>query len=209
MTMGKKMPSRARPSKSAGLKKTTKHVDALLALSRAQQMAFFETATESQLLQIFEESYPSDVVNVLLDLKKSAVKHLLETVAAVRKRAVAEAATLFYYKEYLTNPVPLKVDTEAGIAMPNYYAILGVPRDATEEDLKSAHRLLANAHDPAVFSPAMRKSGEERLMEIEEAYNNLKTPQRRARTDKLLPNVNYYYPRRDLSWLESVHRLIE
>ena len=207
--MGKKNPQSAKPVKSAGSKRTTHHVDALLKLSRDEQMRFLESAGAEKLLKIFQESHPADLVRVLLDLKRAVVKQLFELIAGAHKRAVAEAATLFYYKDYLTNPLPMKVNTETGIPIPNYYAILGVPREAVEQDLKAAHRLLAKAHEPDVFPPAMRKSGEERLKEINDAFQNLKTPEKRAKADRLLPNVHYLYPRRDQSWLDSVQRLIE
>jgi len=172
-------------------------------------MQFLETAPPEKLLQIFEESYAGDLVNILLDLKRAAVRQLFETIGKVRKRAIAEAATLFYYREYLTNPLPLKVGTEAGVAIPNYYAILGIPRDAADEDLKQAHKLLSRAHDPEIFSQPLRKLAEERLEEINDAFSNLKTREKRAKADRLLPNVNYLYPRREQSWLEAVTRLIE
>jgi len=206
--MGKKKTARAKPLKTAAPRKTTKHIDALLAMSLDERMAFLETATDEKLLDLFEESYPSDVVNVLLDHKKAGVKQLFETLARIRKRAIAEAATLFYYKDYLTNPLPLRVESEAGVLLPNSYAILGVPRDATTGELKTAHRLLSHAYREEVFSPAMRKAGEERLREIHDAYSSLKSPERRAKTDRMLPNVSYLYPRRDQSWLETVSRLL-
>ena len=207
--MGKKKTRCATPSRTATSRKTTKHTDSLFAMSRVERMSFLERAPPEKLLEIFEESYPSDVVNLLLDLKKAMVKHLFETLGRLRKRAIQEVATLYHYKEYLTNPLPLRVETEAGISIPNYYAILGVPRDATGDDLKMAHRLLSRAYEPEVFSPPMRKAGEERLREIDDAYGNLKSADRRAKVDRLLPNVSYLYPRRDQSWLEAVSRLLE
>lgn len=207
--MGKKKTSQASGAKAGGSKRSTKHLEALQALPRASQMQFFEVTPPEKLLQIFEESYPGDLVNILLDLKRASVKHLFETISKMRKRAVAEAATLFYYRDYLTNPLPLRVGTDAGLAIPNYYAILGVPRDSESEDLKQAHKLLTRAHDPEAFSLPLRKTAEERLAEINDAFNNLKTPEKRARADRLLPNVSYLYPRRDQSWLDAVNRLIE
>ncbi|HZN60053.1 MAG TPA: DnaJ domain-containing protein [Planctomycetota bacterium] len=178
-------------------------------MPRSEVAALLQSTPADKLLQIFEESYPADLVNILLDLKKAPVKQVFETLSRIRKRAIAESATLYYYKEYLVNPLPLKVDTDAGISIPNYYAILGVPRDASGDDLKMAHRLLERAHDPEVFSQSMRKLGEERLAEINDAYQHLKTEERRAKVDRLLPNVSYLYPRREQSWLDHVTRLIE
>jgi hypothetical protein len=195
-------------SSRASTRKTTKHVDLLLQMERDERSAFLARSTPADLLKIFEESHVADLVNILLDLKKSVVKRLFEVVAAERKKSLVEAAVLYHYKEYLTNPLPLRVETDTGARIPNYYAILGVPRDASDDDLKNAYRFLERAHAPEMFSAAMRKSGEERLKEIEEAYDNLKNPQRRARADRLLPNISYLYPRRDQSWFESVNRVL-
>ena len=210
--MGKKKTSRVRKSTERVSKtrsrKTTKHVDGLLAMSRSERIDFFENCPREHLLKIFEESYGSELVNILLDLKKATVKRFLELVGRLRKRAVVETATLYHYKEYLTNPLPLQVEAAEGHILPNYYAILGVPREASEEDLQMAYKLLARAHGPEIFSPMMRKAGEDRLHEIQDAYSHLKTPARRQKADRLLPNISYLYPRRDQFWLESVLRLL-
>jgi len=195
-------------SSRASSRKTTKHVDLLHRMERDARSAYLESLSRENLVKVFEESHAADLVNIFLDLKKAVVKRLLEVAAAERRRGLLEVAVLYHYKEYLTNPLPLRVETDTGAAVPNYYAILGVPRDASDEDLKVAYRYLEKAHSPDVFSASMRKSGEERLKEIEEAYDNLKSPERRSRADRLLPNISYLYPRRDQSWLESVYRLL-
>jgi hypothetical protein len=211
---GKKLPA-ALPRKSvagrgrkAALRKGTKRTDHFLALTREEKSAYFDAIGEEELARIFEESYSANLVHILLDLKKATVKRLFEVLAAVRKRALVEAATLYYYEEYLTNPLPLRVEVEPGRSMPNYYALLGVPRDASNEELGAAYRLLKRAHDPGSFSPDLRKAGEERMKDIQDAFNNLKNPARRARADRLLPNMSYLYPRRDQSWFEAFTRII-
>jgi hypothetical protein len=210
--MAKKKSGRARTQMESGVRtrsrKTCRFTDDLRAMQRSGCNDFFEKATEEELLAVFDESYSADLVNVLLDLKKATVRRVFERLAVVRKRGVADLVTLYHYKEYLTNPLPLRVETELGPTIPNYYAILGVPREVSEEELRNAHRLLVKAHAPEAFPLGMRKAGAERLAEIEDAYNNLRTPQKRQKADSLLPNINYLYPRRDQSWLEAVVRLI-
>ena len=185
-----------------------KHLQALAEKSRAECHDFFENGPVEKLLVLFDESFPADLVNFLLDLKKSTVKHFFEILKVQRKRALVELVTLYYYREYLTNPLPLQVETLSGESLPNYYAILGVPREATEDGLRTAHRFLSRAYSPDSFSPAIRSAGAERLVEIDEAFDNLKTPNRREHADRLLPNINYLYPRRDQSWLEFVQRIL-
>lgn len=64
----------------------------------------------------------------------------------------------------------------------DYYAILGVPRDADAESIKKAYRKLARQHHPDVSSGA---GAEERFKEVGEAYATLKDPEKRAAYDRL------------------------
>ncbi|HLV82008.1 MAG TPA: J domain-containing protein [Chthonomonadaceae bacterium] len=64
----------------------------------------------------------------------------------------------------------------------DYYAILGVPRNASPEDIKKAHRKLARKHHPDL-NPNDKKA-EERFKEIQEAYDVLSDPQKRQRYDR-------------------------
>lgn len=65
----------------------------------------------------------------------------------------------------------------------DYYAILGVSREATDADIKKAFRLLARRYHPDI---AKDKAGaEEKFKEINEAYEVLGDPERRKRYDEL------------------------
>jgi molecular chaperone DnaJ len=64
----------------------------------------------------------------------------------------------------------------------DYYEILGVARDATEADLKSAFRKLALQHHPDK-NPENREA-EERFKECSEAYAVLSDPEKRATYDR-------------------------
>jgi DnaJ-class molecular chaperone len=68
----------------------------------------------------------------------------------------------------------------------DYYDILGVPRTASEDDIKTAYRKLARKHHPDV-NPA-DKSAEEKFKELNEAYEVLSDPDKRKRYDALGPN---------------------
>jgi len=63
----------------------------------------------------------------------------------------------------------------------DYYEILGVPRNASAEDLKQAFRRLARTYHPDVNSAP---DAEERFKEINEAYAVLSDPERRAAYDR-------------------------
>jgi curved DNA-binding protein len=64
----------------------------------------------------------------------------------------------------------------------DYYAALGVPRDANEDAIKKAYRKLARQFHPDVSKSA---DAEARFKEIGEAYATLKDPEKRAAYDEL------------------------
>lgn len=68
------------------------------------------------------------------------------------------------------------------MAKQDYYEILGVGRDATEQEIKSAYRRLALKYHPD-RNPG-DKECEEKFKEATEAYEVLKDPQKRARYDQ-------------------------
>lgn len=64
----------------------------------------------------------------------------------------------------------------------DYYATLGVARDATAEDIKKAFRKLARKYHPDV---SKEKDAEARMKEVNEAYAVLSDPEKRAAYDQL------------------------
>jgi len=64
----------------------------------------------------------------------------------------------------------------------DYYEILGVPRSATEKDLKAAYRKLARKFHPDV-NPG-DKSAEEKFKEVSGAFAVLSDPDKRAKYDR-------------------------
>lgn len=68
----------------------------------------------------------------------------------------------------------------------DYYDVLGVQRNATEDDIKKAYRKLARKHHPDV-NPG-DKSAEEKFKELNEAYEVLSDPEKRQRFDQLGAN---------------------
>jgi curved DNA-binding protein len=64
----------------------------------------------------------------------------------------------------------------------DYYKILGVPRDASEEDIKKSYRKLARKYHPDV---SKEKNAEEKFKEMAEAYEVLKDPEKRAAYDQM------------------------
>ncbi len=64
----------------------------------------------------------------------------------------------------------------------DYYAILGIARDASADDIKQAYRKLARKYHPDV---SKEKDAEQRFKEMGEAYATLKDPEKRAAYDQL------------------------
>src|SRR5581483_4808125 len=68
------------------------------------------------------------------------------------------------------------------VTFQDYYEILGVPRTASEEDIKKAFRKLARKYHPDV-NPG-DKSSEEQFKKINEAYEVLSDAEKRKKYDR-------------------------
>jgi molecular chaperone DnaJ len=68
------------------------------------------------------------------------------------------------------------------LAKRDYYEVLGVSREATEDEIKKAYRKLARKYHPDVNKED--KDAAEKFKEINEAYEVLKDPEKRARYDQ-------------------------
>ncbi|MDD3818568.1 MAG: DnaJ C-terminal domain-containing protein [Actinomycetota bacterium] len=72
----------------------------------------------------------------------------------------------------------------------DYYKILGVNKNASQDDIKKAYRKLARKYHPDTNPD--NPEAEEKFKEIGEAYEVLKDPQKRARYDQLGANWKQY-----------------
>ncbi len=70
------------------------------------------------------------------------------------------------------------------MAKRDYYDILGVPKNASEEDIKKAYRKLAMKHHPDRNQGDDAKKSEDRFKEAKEAYEMLSDGQKRAAYDQ-------------------------
>ncbi len=67
----------------------------------------------------------------------------------------------------------------------DYYEVMGLARDATQDEVRRAYRKLARKYHPDV---SQEDSAEERFKEVGEAYEVLKDPEKRAAYDQLGAN---------------------
>jgi curved DNA-binding protein len=71
------------------------------------------------------------------------------------------------------------------VAFRDYYEVLGVPRDASSEDIRRAYRKLAREYHPDVNKDP---GAEDRFKEVSEAYEVLRDAEKREQYDRLGAN---------------------
>jgi len=70
------------------------------------------------------------------------------------------------------------------MAKRDFYEILGLPKNASDDDIKKAYRRLAGKHHPDRHQGDEAKKAEERFKEAKQAYEMLSDPQKRAAYDQ-------------------------
>lgn len=66
----------------------------------------------------------------------------------------------------------------------DYYQTLGINKNASKEDIKSAYKKLAREHHPDMVNDTDKKAAEERFKEINEAYQILSDVQKKQMYDQ-------------------------
>lgn len=70
----------------------------------------------------------------------------------------------------------------------DYYEVLGVDRNASEKEIKTAFKKLARKYHPDLHTDKEKKGAEEKFKELNEAYEVLKDPEKRQKYDQLGAN---------------------
>jgi len=69
----------------------------------------------------------------------------------------------------------------------DYYAVLGVKKDASAEEIKQAYRRLAKQHHPDLHQSKDQAQATAKFKEINEAYEVLSDPEKKAKYDQIGP----------------------
>jgi len=85
----------------------------------------------------------------------------------------------------------------------DYYQILGVARDASEEDIKKAYRKLAMTHHPDRNPVDKAKEAEKKFKEVKEAYEMLSDPKKRSAYDRKYSTGGYNQKNTQHDWRGS------
>ena len=75
-----------------------------------------------------------------------------------------------------------------GVIYHDYYEILGVSREATEKEIKTAYRKLARKWHPDLHQGKDKEAAEAKFKQINEAYEVLSDAEKRAKYDRLGAN---------------------
>jgi molecular chaperone DnaJ len=92
------------------------------------------------------------------------------------------------------------------VAKRDYYEVLGVPRTASTDEVKSAYRRLARLHHPDVNAGDV-KAAEEKFKEVSEAYEVLVDAEKRRRYDQMgFGGVESDFGPGGFTWQNFTHR---
>lgn len=80
------------------------------------------------------------------------------------------------------------MDRVAPRNQPNFYELLGLPQDVALPDIKVAYRQMAKKLHPDVCPPEASKECAVKFIEVQEAYETLSDPRRRALYDMDMAN---------------------
>ena len=84
----------------------------------------------------------------------------------------------------------------------DYYAILGINKNASADEIKSAYRSLAKKYHPDLYATASeseKKAAESKFKEIQHAYEVLSDPQKKASaissvpSDVVFTEISYHF----------------
>src|SRR6185295_7316542 len=69
-------------------------------------------------------------------------------------------------------------------AAQDYYTVLGVPRTASQDDIKKAYRRLARQYHPDMHTGTKKSQMEDKFKELNQAYEVLSEPEIRKKYDR-------------------------
>ena len=202
--------AKRKPAKTSEKPDSSSLIEALEKKTPDELDSFLLDGPTDKLKEVVMGCYCSELVNLLLDAKKASVRAFFLRAVTSCKRAITPVVSLYSYRVYLTNPLPLTLKGSDGEPHTNYFVLLGVNLNATDDEVSESYKLLSKAHAPEAFSPRHRRMGEERLDEIKASHKRLKTSDDRRETRALLSShPDYCFPRRDALWADAASSIME
>ncbi|XP_031722558.1 dnaJ homolog subfamily B member 9a isoform X2 [Anarrhichthys ocellatus] len=122
----------------------------------------------------------------MVEIGRTAIKSTLSCSRATQQGDIRAMATVH---SAVTFAVCILVIAELILAKKDYYDILGVPRDATERQIKKAFHKLAMKHHP---DKNKNPDAEVRFREIAEAYETLSDETKRREYDQFGDTSAYF-----------------
>lgn len=150
-----------------------------------------EAENAKEVLQIIDD-YCAEIAGMLQGSENSSPSQIISRLKVIMNDAkeIAEAETFINAKDGSEegNDAGSHGGTGNHPGMKNFYDILEIPRNASDDEIKKAYRYMVHAHHPDKFPEGSdsKKKAEEKIKEINEAYSTLKDPAKRKEYDKTL-----------------------
>jgi hypothetical protein len=150
------------------------------------------------------------VVLPIFRFPKTYRLELLRALAAKDPDFRRDLGTRMEFLRYQFDPTTVRMafrDDQEGTLFPNYYAVLGVPKDATQDEIAERVRVIAKALAKDYIWGTQNPAAQARMRIFNEARELLRNPEKKREYDRRIPNNPNFYPTRgDAVYMVSTSR---